>query len=131
MADTVASKVLLNSPPFYSIQLTNTSDGTGEAAVKKVDKGDLTDLWGEEPYALDVVGMEWDIAGMNVRLLWDAATDDEIAVLTGSGVWDQRKAGPLKDPKSATNVGDILLTTVGHSSGDGYRIVLHLKMRRQ
>ena len=130
MADTVDSLILVNQPPYYTVRLTNASDGTGESAVKKVDKGDLTDIAGLEPLALDLIGIEWDVGGMNVTLLWDHTTDDEMIVLIGQGEWDQRRDGAIRDPRTAGDTGDILLTTSGHSAGDGYTILLRLKMRK-
>ena len=130
MADTVDSLVLVNQPPYYTIRLTNVSDGTGESAVVKVDKSALVDIDGLEPVALDLVGIEWDVSGMNVTLLWDHTTDDEMIVLNGQGEWDQVKDGAIRDPRSAGATGDVLLTTNAHSSGDSYTILLRLKMRK-
>ena len=130
MADTVDSLVLVNQPPYYTVRLTNVSDGTGESAVVKVDKSTLTDLAGLEPLALDLIGIEWDVSGMAVTLLWDHTTDDEMIVLNGQGEWDQRVDGAIRDPRSAGDTGDVLLTTTGHTSGDSYTILLRLKMRK-
>ena len=130
MADTVDSLVLVNQPPFYTIRLTNVSDGTGEAAVIKVDKSALTDLAGLEPVALDLIGVEWDVSGMAVTLLWDHTTDDEMIVLNGQGEWDQVRDGAIRDPRSAGDTGDVLLTTAGATANDAYTILLRLKMRK-
>jgi hypothetical protein len=129
MADTVTSHVLINQAPFYSIRLTNSSDGTGESAVVKVDKSTLTGIDGLEPIALDLIEAEWTCAGMSVLLLWDHSTDDTILLMSEHGEFCGKDAGPLRDPRSAGGTGDILLTTVGHTSGDTYNIVLHFKMR--
>mgnify|MGYP003313126533 CR=1 FL=1 len=37
MADTVTSQTIVNGPSKLIMKFTNTSDGTGESAVKKVD----------------------------------------------------------------------------------------------
>ncbi len=130
MVDTVDSLVLVNQPPYYTVRLTNVSDGTGESAVVKVDKYGLTDLDGNEPVALDLIGIEWDVSGMNVTLLWDHTTDDEMIVLNGQGEWDQTRDGAIRDPRSAGGTGDVLLTTNGHTAADSYTILLRLKMRK-
>ena len=130
MVDTVDSLVLVNQPPFYTIRLTNVSDGTGESAVAKVDKSGLTDLDGLEPLALDLIGIEWDVSGMAVTLLWDHTTDDEMIVLNGQGEWDQRRDGAIRDPRSAGATGDVLLTTSGATANDSYTLLLRLKMRK-
>ncbi len=130
MADAVDSLVLVNQPPYYTIRLTNVSDGTGESAVVKVDKSGLTDLAGLEPIALDLIGVEWDVGGMAVRLFWDHTTDDEMIVLMGQGEWNQSRDGAMRDPTTNDSTGDVLLTTTGHTSGDGYTVLLRLKMRK-
>ena len=130
MVDTVNSLVLVNQPPYYTIRLTNVSDGTGESAVVKVDKSGLVDIDGLEPVALDLIGIEWDVGGMNVTILWDHTTPDRAIVLTGQGEWDQSRDGAIRDPRSAGGTGDILLTTGAHSAGDAYMILLRLKMRK-
>lgn len=130
MSDTVDTIVLENSRVFRKIRCTNISDGSGESAVVKVDRSALTDLNGLEPRRLNVLYIKWAIQGFSsVRLHWDAATDDEIAVLTGVGerVYDP----PLKDPLSGTNVGDILFTTAGAVSGATYDIELWVQLERR
>ena len=130
MVDTVNSLVLVNQPPYYTIRLTNVSDGTGESTLVKVDKSGLVDIDGLEPVALDLIGIEWDVGGMNVTLLWDHTTPDRAIVLTGQGEWDQSRDGAIRDPRTAGGTGDILLTTGAHTSGDAYMILLRLKMRK-
>ena len=132
MVDTVDSRVLYSSPRRYVVRLTNISDGTGESGVAKVDKSTLTGPDGTEPGRLMVERLEWSIDGMQVRLYWDHTTDDEIAVLSGSGFFDYTDGGRfagLVDPASAGGTGDILLTTNAHTAGDGYDITLYLRLK--
>lgn len=129
MADTVDSIVYHSSSTYYGVRLLNKSDGTGESAVVKVDRSTLTDTLGLEPKALDIVRCSGVVFGCNhVLLLWDAATDDEALILNGSFYFDFSE-GPLRDPLSATNVGDILLTTSGLVANGGYCIDLFLRLR--
>lgn len=128
MADVVDTIVLLNGKRRYIARFTNVSDGTGETAVIKVDKSTLTNSNGTEPTTLNVESIQWSIQGFtSVRLLWDHTTDDEIDVLaSGNGYRDYSQAGALKDPASAGQTGDILLTTAGAISGATYDITLSL-----
>ena len=129
MADVVDSQVMVNNPRKYVVRLTNVSDGTGESLVVKVDRSTLTNSKGTEPGALLIRSVQWSINGFSsVRFYWDAATDDEALMLaTGNGYMDFTEfGGGLQDPLSATNVGDLLLTTAGNTSGATYTIVLEL-----
>lgn len=139
MADAVSSIVIADTPTHHIIHLTNISDGTGEAAVIKVDKSAIAvaaDL--AEANSLDIEQVRWSIQGFtSVRLLWDHTTDDTAMVLCGSGYDDFRldadsrgtlTAEPsLKDPRSTGGTGDILLTTAGAVSGSTYDITLFLR----
>ena len=65
---------------------------------------------------------------MGVKLLWDASTDVIAAQLPAdySDTLDYSDISGLPNvAASGGNTGDIQLTTVGHSSGDTYSIVLY------
>ena len=138
MADTVTSIVIEDSTTHHIIHLTNTSDGTGEAAVTKVDKSAIavaTD--GAEPASLDIDQIDWNIQGFTyVKILWDHTTDDLAMILNGNGykdfrygVDDKHKTKGLCDPRSAGDTGDIKLTTTGAASGATYDITIWLKKK--
>lgn len=130
MADTVTTRVLASDPKHYTVRLLNRSDGTGESNVKKVDRSTLTGPDGIEPKNLVVDSIRWAVQGFSyVRLHWDAATDDDVAVLCNNGYENYSDVGGDPDPRSATNVGDILVSTVGAVSGASYDITLRLKLR--
>ena len=124
MADTVDSKTVRAAFGRYCMKFTNISDGTGESSVVKVDVSTLVNGRGDAGTQCVIKRIEYNIQGFtSVRLHWDAATDDEIAILpTGSGVLDFTPEGGLKDPQSTTPVGDIKLTTAGTTSGNTYDI---------
>ncbi len=123
MADSVDSLVMLNGSRRYTVRLTNISDGTGESAVIKVDKSTLLNGQGVEPSKLMIKTLKWSIQGFtSVRLYWDHTTDDELAVLSGTG--ERSYDPPMIDPASAGQTGDILLTTAGNISGATYDIVI-------
>jgi len=131
MADTVDTKVIRNKHGRYVVKLTNISDGTGESGIVKVDVSALTNASGAAATMAHVWRIEYNIQGFtSVRLHWDAATDDEIAVLpTGSGVLDFSPEGGMTDPQSTTPVGDIKLTTAGTTSGNTYDITLWTRLK--
>lgn len=137
MADAVATHVLAENKTHIVVHLTNISDGTGEAAVAKVDKSTLLASDGAEPASLDIEQVTWNCDGMAARILWDHTTDSFAFALSGSGHMDFRSGdlgvspvpapGLLADPRAAGDTGDILLTTTGHTSGDTYNIILVLR----
>jgi hypothetical protein len=129
MADAVDSLVVFSGRRRYVARFTNLSDGTGEAAVIKVDKSTLAGPDGTEPSKLVVEKIQYNCDGMSVRLFWDHTADDEIVTLAGHGCFDWTNVGGLVDPGSAGGAGDIVLTTVGHAANDSYDITLHLRLK--
>jgi hypothetical protein len=121
MADAVSTQVILNGSRNLVVKLTNTSDGTGEAAVKKVDASD------QGASFLTIEKIHYSVAGMVARLLWDATTDVTIVDLQGDGCLNACDFGGLPNNAGAGVTGDILLTTVGHTAGDSYSIILEMK----
>lgn len=134
MADAVTSQTLQDADDYVIMHFTNLSDGTGEAAVLKVDVSTL-DASGRNAAACTEVEIEeikYSISGMSVSILWDATTDVRALVLGGSasdasGVL-KYKLPTLKNNSGAGKTGDVLFTTTGHTSGDSYSITL--KMRK-
>lgn len=122
MADTVSSQTLIDGPKNCVVKLTNTSDGTGEAAVLKVDVSALSGA----PARVRIKRIHYSVAGMVVRLLWDATTDVTIVDLQGDGRLCAEAFGGLSNNAGAGVTGDILLTTVGHTVGDSYSIILEM-----
>lgn len=133
MADTVDTLVIFNQAPSYVARFTNISDGTGEAAVIKVDKSTLVGLLKAEPAKLCIKEVQWSIQGFtSVRILWDHTTDDEACVLAaGNGYFNYTLGGNagLVDPGSTGGTGDVLITTAGAVSGATYDITLVLLMK--
>jgi hypothetical protein len=123
MADAVTSQTLLDGSRNVIMKFTNTSDGTGEAAVMKVDVSALTDA----PSRVTIEKIHYSVSGMVARLLWDADTDLTIVDLQGDGCLNCRAFGGLRNNAGAGVTGDILLTTVGHTAGDSYSIILEMQ----
>lgn len=129
MADAVTSNTLMDSDRVAIIQLTNTSDGTGESAVKKVDVSALSaNSAGQACTGVRLAKIVYSTFGMSVKLLWDASTDticwDLNENYTDSE--DFTEFGGIRNTAGSGKTGDIMLTTTGHTSGDSYVIVLTL-----
>ena len=126
MTTAVTTRVLQNSKYEYTVHLTGiNSDATGETDVVKIDKSALLNKVGNEPLSINIMSARWNIQGFTYVLIeWDAATDDTAMVLSGNGYDNFEAAGGLRDPRSTTTVGDILLTSVGAASASTYDITL-------
>ena len=130
MADAVTSTTLMDSDRVAIIQLTSTSDGTGEAAVKKIDVSALSDSsTGQACTGVRLAKIVYSTFGMSVKLLWDATTDTICWDLNADYTTDEdftEFGGIRNTAASGGKTGDIMLTTTGHSDGDSYVIVLTL-----
>ena len=130
MADTVASQTIDDGPKYAVIKLTNVSDGTGESAVTKVDVSSLaSNANGVACTGATIQKIWWQCTGMKVSILFDA-TSDVLAIQLGenqSGYHDYTLFGGLTNNAGSGKTGDIKFTTVNHSSGDTYTIILYLK----
>jgi hypothetical protein len=122
MVDLVTSQTLLDGPKNLVVKLTNTSDGTGESAVLKVDVSTFSGT----PSRVRIKKVHYSVAGMVARLLWDATTDVTILDLQGDGKFDASDFGGLINNAGTGITGDIMLTTVGHTAGDSYSIILEM-----
>lgn len=138
MVDTVVSQVLdpfkmarrKNNLPhkYYAVRLMNTSDGTGEAAVIKVDRSTLLANDGAEPSKMAIEEILHNIQGFTyVKLLWDHSTDDLAAILNGNNYHNFSDC-LLVDPASAGGTGDLLLTTTGATATSTYDITIVLRL---
>jgi len=76
MADAVTATTVVDGPREAIFYLTNTSDGTGESAVTKVDVSELSSLQdGTACTGVRIKRITFTNVGMGVKLLWDASTD--------------------------------------------------------
>ena len=131
MADAVTSTTIQDGNRIAVIQLTNTSDGTGESAVTKVDVSALsanTDN-GQACTGVKLGKIVYSTFGMSVKLLWVADTNTICWDLNADYTTDEdfTEFGGIQNTAAASGkTGDIALTTTGHTSGDSYVIVLTL-----
>lgn len=122
MADSVTTQTLFSGEKRVVMAFTSVSDGTGEAAVQKVDISALPGA----PTKVKINKVEFATFGMSVSVLFDHTTDDRVLALQGYGCMEFCEVGGLQDPASAGGTGDILFTTNGADAGDTYTIVLDL-----
>lgn len=122
MADSVTTQTLFSGDKRVVMAFTSVSDGTGEAAVQKVDISALPNA----PSKVKINKVEFATFGMSVSVLFDHDTDDRALVLQGYGCFEFCDAGGLQDPASAGGTGDILFTTNGADAGDTYTVILDL-----
>ena len=125
MADAVASQTLMDGPRNCVMKFTNISDGTGEANVLKVDVSALEAWNGLTCTGVKIDKIEYTTDGMSVNILWDATTD-VVAMTLPANMSDCLEFcdAPLVNNAGAGKTGDINFTTVGHTSGDKYTIIL-------
>ena len=129
MADAVTSQTIQDGQKIAVLKFTNVSDGTGESAVKKVDVSALqANNSGDACTSVSVARIYWATRGMGVNLEFDATTNVLLTGLpadsTGDEYYDLFTGIPNNAGSGVT--GDIDFTTVAHSSGDTYSIILVL-----
>lgn len=133
MADAVVSTLLENGNRHFAYRFTNFSDGTGETAVTKVDgssTGPLgVNIGGQVFYPgvhIKITRLRYNISGMSVRILWDATSDQDAAILSpGSDYLDFTKEGGIFIPVGlAGATGKIQFTTVDQQVNASYTVIM-------
>ena len=129
MADAVTSQTIQDGEKRAILKFTNASDGTGESAVKKVDVSALaTNSRGQTCTEVSIARIYWAPVGMSVKMEFDATSNVLLMHLpadsTGDEYYDRFSGVPNNAGSGKT--GDIDFTTVGHSDGDSYSIILEL-----
>jgi hypothetical protein len=131
MADTVTSQTIEDGPRTAIFAFTNVSDGTGESAVTKIDVSTLS----KNPVdnaactSVQIECIWYSTIGMGVEILFDATTDVLAWELPAdySDSLDFSEFVGIPNNAGSGTTGDINFTTVGHSSGDSYSIVMKVK----
>ncbi len=126
MADAVTTQKIQDGDRQAVFKFTNISDSTGEAAVVKID---VSTLQAESRTERTCTGVSisriyYDLSGMTVDVLWDAAVDALCLSLSSHGVFDFRDVGPLTNNAGAGITGDVSFTTTGAALNDRYFIML-------
>jgi len=128
VADAVTTQTIVDGQKNAAFKFTNISDGSGEAAVVKVDVSALEKEHVTQN-ACTIFNIEqiwWQCVGMKVQLLFDATSNAFIIELgeTSSGHHDYRDFGGIWNNAGSGVTGDVLFTTVGHTSADTYTILI-------
>ena len=132
MADAVATQTIQDGPRIAVFKFTNVSDGTGESAVTKIDVSALSNdpMTNKACSSVVIEKIYYQTIGMGVKIFFDASTDVLAWQLAAdwSDTLDFSDFG-IPDTKASGTTGDIQFTTVGHSSGDVYVIVMQVRKR--
>ena len=130
MADAIATQTLFDGSKRVIQKFTNISDGSGESAVKKVAVSALVNNSdGDACTGVVIERIWWQCIGMKVQILWDATTN-LLCIELGenqSGNQDYTGFGGLTNNSGSGKTGDIMFTTVGHTSADTYTIILEMR----
>jgi hypothetical protein len=129
MADAVTTQVIFQGDKQVVLKFTNVSDGTGESAVTKVDVATLAPYQKQACIAVQIDRIYAMTSGMDVRMLWDATTDQVILTVPSNiaQTFDFDNWGGINNNAGAGSNGNILFTTVGATAGDSYSIILYLR----
>ena len=129
MADAVTSQTIHDGERKAVLKFTNASDGTGESAVKKVDVSALAaNSAGLSCNRVTINKIWWQCNGMSVKIEFDA-TANVLAIGVSedsNGYHDYSNFSGIPNNAGAGITGDLDFTTVGHTSGDTYMVVLEL-----
>ena len=129
MADAVTSQTIQDGERNCIMKFTNVSDGSGESAVAKVDVSALTsNSRGVACSEVRVMRISHAIVGMSVQMFFNATSNVLLMELAESsnGHMNFGDFGGIPNNAGSGKNGDVLFTTIGHSSGDTYSIILEM-----
>jgi hypothetical protein len=127
MADAVTTQTILDGERLVIQKFTNISDGTGEAAVVKVDVSTLAaDNLGHACTGVKINKVWAQTYGMAVDILWDADTNVIADTIPADVMYKMcfSDFGGIPNNSSTGKTGDVLFTTTGATAGDRYTIIL-------
>lgn len=129
MADAVTSQTIQDGERKAVLKFTNISDGTGEAAVKKIDVSALSaNSAGAACTEVAVAKIWWQCVGMGVELLNDADADTLIIGLSpdSNGYHDYSDFSGIPNNAGDGKTGDVMFTTIGASNTDTYTVIVEV-----
>jgi hypothetical protein len=129
MADAVTSQTIQDGERKAVLKFTNISDGSGEAAVKKIDVSALSaNSAGAACTEVAVAKIWWQCVGMGVELLNDASTDTLIIGLSpdSNGFHDYSDFSVIPNDAGDGKTGDVMFTTIGASNTDTYTVIIEV-----
>ena len=130
MADAVATQTIQDDAKTAIFRFTNVSDGTGESAVVKIDVSSLAPdpVTNAACSSVTLQKIYYTTIGMGVKIFFDADTDVLAWQLNAdwTDTLDFSDFTGIPNNSGTGKTGDIAFTTVGHSSGDVYNIVIQV-----
>jgi hypothetical protein len=130
MADAVGSQTLFDGERVAIMKFTNTSDGTGETNVVKVNPALLTPSGsgGGACDAVTITKITGLTHGMEVQLKWKASTPVVIETIPQNNAYQQdfSAIGGLTNNAGTGKDGAITFTTLDATAGDTYTVVLEM-----
>jgi hypothetical protein len=129
MADAVGSQTLFDGERKAIMKFTNTSDGTGETNVVKVNPASLSaSAAGGACDRVTITKVTGLTHGMEVQLKWKATTPVVIETIPQNNSYQQdfEKIGGLTNNAGTGVDGAITFTTLDASAGDTYTVVLEM-----
>ena len=129
MADAVTSQTIQDGERKAVLKFTNISDGSGEAAVKKIDVSALSaNSAGAACTEVAVAKIWWQCVGMGVELLNDATADTLIIGLSpdSNGYHDYTDFRGIPNNAGDGKTGDVMFTTIGASNTDTYTVIIEV-----
>jgi|TARA_R110002050_G_scaffold79411_1_gene169781 hypothetical protein len=129
MADAVTSQTIQDGERKAVLKFTNISDGSGEAAVKKIDVSALSaNSAGAACTEVAVAKIWWQCVGMGVELLNDATADTLIIGLSpdSNGYHDYTDFSGIPNNAGDGKTGDVMFTTIGASNTDTYTVIVEV-----
>ena len=129
MADAVTSQTIQDGERKAVLKFTNISDGSGEAAVKKIDVSALSaNSAGAACTEVAVAKIWWQCVGMGVELLNDADANTLIIGLSSdsNGYHDYSDFSGIPNNSGDGKTGDVMFTTIGASNTDTYTVIIEV-----
>ena len=130
MADTVSTQTISDTSGVkFVVKMTNFSDGTGEALVKKIDALEVTFMTEDANRKIAKIWYSVNTANPKsaVELLWDGTTNATAMFLSGQSHFDFRPSGDEIPNNASTPTGDVLLSTKNFADGDSYTIIIEFR----
>lgn len=130
MADAVATQTIQDDGKTAIFRFTNVSDGTGESAVVKIDVSSLAPdpMTNAACSSVTIQKIYYTTIGMGVKIFFDATTDVLAWQLNAdwTDTLDFSDFTGIPNNAGSGKTGDVAFTTVGHTSGDVYNIVIQV-----
>lgn len=129
MVDAVTTQTLFQGDKQVIMKFTNVSDGTGETNVVKVNVANLAKYQGASCVAVQIDKIYAMTHGMELRLNWEASTPQVIMTVPQNvmNTMTFDEFGGIDNNAGAGKTGNITFTTVDHSAGDMYTIILVMR----